>query len=168
MRRPASRGASIVETILLIPVLVLLMVGGMEFGKIFLTYYTLHKALRGAAGMASVLRGADFCDTGDPQLTAIRNFVVFGPDGNGASPLVRDLDADRIVITPERFNTEDGTIGECGCGGGGGCGTGTGTRAPDYILVTIDGGYPYEPQVPFRVLETILLRPHVRVPFGGQ
>lgn len=161
-------GSTLLESVVLIPLLVLLFVGGMEFGKIALTYYQLHKALRGAARMASVLRGADFCNQEDAQLAAIKNFVVYGPDGNTASPLVRDLTPDRIVITPERGDPENGTIGECECAGPTGCLAGDGGRGPDFVRVSIPDGYPFQPRIPFRTLDTILLRPHVRVPFGGQ
>ncbi len=155
------------ESLLLIPMLVLLFVGAMEIGKITLTYFTLHKALRGAAGMATQLRGADFCNGEDAQLTALKSFVVLGPAGDAANPIVRDLTSDRIVVTPERADTATGEIGECGCGGPEGCLLSEGGRQPEFLALSIDGGYSYTPRIPFRTLDPILLRPHVRVPYGG-
>jgi len=166
-RQFRRRGGMLLESVTLVPILVLLFVGAMEMGKIALTYYQLHKALRGAGRMVGVLQGADFCNGDDPQITAVKNFIVFGPGGDTASPLVRDLTPDRILITPER-SADDGTIGDCDCGGTDGCSLSDGGRPPDFVRLSIDGGYPFQPHIPFRVLETILLRPHVRVPFGGQ
>ena len=174
MRRPrhliarGRRGGTLIESVLIIPPLVILMVGGMEMGKIALTYYQIQKALNGAARMASLLRGADFCNQDDPQLSAIRNFIVYGPDLNTASPAVRDLTPDAIVITPERADTDSGALSECTCGGPAGCLLNDGGRPPDYVLLTLADGYPFLPRIPFRTLDRIFLRPHVRVPFGGQ
>jgi len=52
-----QHGSSVLESALLIPILVLLFVGAMEIGKITLTYYQLHKALRAGARMAALLAG---------------------------------------------------------------------------------------------------------------
>ena len=166
MRRRA--GGMLLESVVIIPMLVLLFVGGMEMGKIALTYYTLQKSMRGAARMVSILRGANFCDSEDPQLMAIKNFIVFGPEGDTSSPLVRDLTTDRILITAERADTENGTIGACDCSGPEGCLASDGGRSPDFVRISIQDGYPFQPRIPFRTLDTILLRPPVRVPFGGQ
>jgi len=168
MSEQNKKGAALLESTLLVPLLVLLLVGGMEFGKITLTYYTLHKAVRGAARMAGLLRGGDFCNAEDTQLAAIRNFVVYGPEGAASAPLVRDFTPDQIVFTPERLDPLNPGITDCGCAGADGCSPAEGGRAPDFIRVSIDSGYPFQPRIPFRTLDTILLRPNVRVPFGGQ
>jgi hypothetical protein len=158
----------LLETVALLPVLLLLLIGGIEFGKIAVTYFTLQKALRGAARMAGVLRGANFCDPVDPQIAAVKDFIVFGSQGDTGNPLVAGLAADQIVITPERYDSDSGAIIDCGCGGANGCLAADGGRPPDFVRVSIAGGYPFQPRIPFRVLETVLLRPHVRIPFGGQ
>lgn len=168
MTRPRKSGASVVEGALLVPVLLLLLVGGMEFGRIALTYYTLEKTLHGAAGMASVLRGADFCAAADPQLSAVRDFVVFGPNGTTALPVVTGLTSDSIVFTPERVDPINGSVSDCYCGGGNGCSIADGGRSPDFVRVSINGGYPFQPQIPYHTFDTIYLVPEVRVPFEGQ
>ena len=166
MRR-FRRGAMLLESVLMIPILVLLFVGGMEMGKIALTYYQLQKALRGGARMVAVLQGADFCNPDDFQITAIKNFIVYGPDADTSNPLVRSLTIEQILITPERADPENGAISECDCGGSDGCLISDGGRPPDYVRLSIDGGYSFQPHIPFRTLDPILLRPHVRAPFGG-
>ncbi|HYM10179.1 MAG TPA: TadE/TadG family type IV pilus assembly protein, partial [Bryobacterales bacterium] len=124
------RDSMSIETLALIPALALLLVGGIEFGKIALTYYQLQKALRGAARMLSVLRGANFCDSTDPQIDAIKNFIVYGPGGNTADPIVQGLTPDAITVTPERLDADTGSIGACDCSGASGCLASDGGRAP--------------------------------------
>ena len=161
-----QHGSSVLESALLIPMLVLLFVGAMEIGKITLTYYQLHKAMRAGARMAALLRGADFCNAEDAQILALKNFIVFGPEGT-IEPLVRGLSAEQILITPERADAENGSVGGCDCSGPTGCLPSDGGHAPDYVVVEIDGGYEFQPHIPFRTLDPILLRPRVRVAFGG-
>jgi hypothetical protein len=160
------RGSALLESLLLVPILVLLFIGAMEFGKLTLTYYQLHKALRAGARMAALLRGADFCSSEDVQLTAVKNFIVFGPDA-AAEPVVRNLTVEQVLLLPERADAENATVGSCECGGGAGCSLADGGRAPDYVVAEIDGGYEFQLRIPFRTPEPILLRPRVRVPFGG-
>jgi len=162
-----DRGGALLESVLLVPVLAALFVGALEMGKITLTYFTLHQAMRGAARMAATLQGADFCDPEDPQLLALKTFLVYGPEGEGSGPLVRELTPDQIQILPERAIPEEGVILPCPCAGSQGCRVSEGGRAPDYVAATIPDGYPFQPRLPFRVLDPILLRPRVRVPFAG-
>jgi len=161
-----SRGGALLESLLLAPILVLLFVGAMEIGKVTLTYYQLHKALRSGARMAALLRGADFCSAEDQQIAAIKSFIVFGPEGT-SEPIVRNLAADQVLIQPERADRENGTIGSCECGGGAGCSLADGGSAPDYVVAEISGGYEFLVRIPFRTPTPVLLRPRVRVPFGG-
>jgi len=156
----------LLESLLVAPVLVLLFVGAMEIGKVTLTYYQLHKALRAGARMAALVRGADFCSAEDVQIAAIRNFIVFGPEGT-IEPIVRGLTADRVLIQPERTDGENGSVGTCECSGPTGCALTDGGHAPDYVVAEIDGGYEFQLEIPFRSPEVVILRPRVRVPFGG-
>ena len=61
MRRRA-RGSMAIEAALFIPVLVLLIVGMVQFGKITYQYYVLKKIVYAAARQLSVLQGVNFCD----------------------------------------------------------------------------------------------------------
>ena len=166
-RSKSRAGGMLIESILTIPVLVLLVVGGLELGKIALTYYQLQKTLRAGARMVAVLQGADFCNPDDTQITAVKNFIVYGPDADASNPVVRDLTIERVLITPERADLENGAINVCDCGGSDGCLASDGGRPPDYVRLSIDGGYSFQHHIPFRTLDPILLRPHVRAPFGG-
>lgn len=161
-----KRGSALLESLLLTPILVLLFVGAMEMGQVTLTYYQLHKALRAGARMAALLRGADFCSADDQQLAAVKNFIVFGPEGS-TEPIVRNLSVEQILILPERLDAENASVGSCDCGGPTGCSLADGGHAPDYVVAEIAGGYEFTVRIPFRTPEPVLLRPRVRVPFGG-
>jgi hypothetical protein len=160
------RGAAMIESLMVVPLLALFFLGAMEFGKLTLTYYQLQKALSAGAAMAAHLRGADFCAAADPQLAAVKQFIAFGPDG-ASEPVVRNLTADQILLLPERADPQNGSIGSCECGGPAGCALTDGGRAPDYVVAEIDGGYTFQLRIPFRSPEPIVLRPRVRVPFAG-
>ena len=161
-----SRGSALLESLLLTPILVLLFVGAMEVGKLTLTYYQLHKALRAGARMAALMRGADFCSAEDQQVAAVKSFIVFGPEGS-TEPIVRNLSTEQILLLPERLDSESAAVGDCDCAGPTGCSLADGGHAPDYVVAEIDGGYEFTLRIPFRTPEPILLRPRVRVPFGG-
>ena len=48
-----------------------------------------------------------------------------------------------------------------------GCDTANGGGSPDFVVVSIPNGYEVNPRIPFLTLDPILLRPMVRVPYGG-
>jgi hypothetical protein len=69
-----------------------------------------------------------------------------------------------ITITTECIDPSSGDVGTCstsGCDGPGG-----GPR-PDFVVVTVPDGYQISPRIPYMLIDPILLRPQVRVPFGG-
>jgi hypothetical protein len=59
-RRRASRGQALVETALILPIILILLLGAIDFGRLFFGYVALHQAARVAANAASV----------DPSVTA--------------------------------------------------------------------------------------------------
>ena len=107
-------------------------------------------------------RGPGFGDV--PDRFASR--IVFGPDGS-TEPLVRNLSAEQVLIRPERADAANGSVADCDCGGPAGCALTDGGHAPDYIVAEIEGGYEFLLRIPFRSPAPVLLRPRVRVPFGG-
>lgn len=163
MRR---RGSTTMETILFLPLLLLLLMGTVELGRLTYTYYSIYKTLYTLARQAGTAQGANFCDGEDAVLQAVRNFVLTGAEDGGGDPLIRELTPDRVQIRIERYNPETGELVECSCGVPG-CDTGNGGLAPDYLVVTLPDGYPFQLRIPYLNLSPILLRPQVRVPFGG-
>ena len=166
MRRRCG-GNAVLETALWVPVLVLLMVGMLQFGKITYLYYSLKKAVYTTARYIAVQQNVNFCDPADPGLIAAKNFAVSGSSTeDGADPVLPNLTADMLSVAAERVDAQSATVGACECSVTG-CDSAAGGRPPDFIVVSIPDGYEVRPRIPFLTLDPIPLRPQVRVPFGG-
>ncbi len=159
-------GSTTLETILFLPLLLMLLMGTIELGRLTYTYYSIYKALYTLARQAGTAQGANFCDEDDAVLQSVKNFVLTGTEEAGGEPLIRELTPDRVEIRIERYNSDTGDLDECGCSVPG-CDTANGGLAPHYIVVTLTDGYPFQLRIPYLSLSPILLRPQVRVPFGG-
>ena len=161
MRR--RRGNMLLEFALWFPVLLLLAVGMIQFGKIIYTYYSLKKAMYSVARYLSVQQAVNFCDLADdPNAQNAIQFAITDP--NTGNPLISNLTADMISITTECIDPVSGFAGACSTAG---CGSDVSAQAPGYIVVGIPGGYPVQPRIPYITLQAILLTPQVTVPFGG-
>lgn len=166
MRR-RRRGGSILEVALFVPIVVTLLVGMVQIGKVTYVYYTLRKALFSAARYVSVQQNVNFCDDTNAAIAAAKNFAISGTSSEeGADPLLPNLTTDMVSIAIERVDREAGTLGVCECSVTG-CDTAAGGRPPDFIVVSIPNGYLVNPRIPFVTIDPIPLRPQVRVPFGG-
>jgi len=161
MRR---RGNMILEAALWIPILTLLLVGMVQFGKITYTYYSLKKTLYSAARLLSVQQGVNFCDEADASIAAAKNFAVTGTTDGSADPHIAGFSADMIQIQMECYDADSGGLGDCNTSA---CDSVAGPPRPDFIVVSIPDGYPMQPRIPFLLLDPIPLRPSVRVPYGG-
>ena len=163
MRRRHTAGNYVLEAALFIPIVTLLIVGMVQFGKITYTYYSLRKAVYSAARYLSVQQGVNFCDLADdPNVTAALNFAVTGTaDGSGA-PLITGFTSDMLQVTTQCVDPASGTPGPCsnpGCP--------TVAQRPDYIMVSIPNGFQVTPRIPAVTLQPFNLYPYVTVPFGG-
>ena len=104
MRRDADQGASAVEFALVLPVLVLLVMGIMQFGFIFAASQGLEAAAREGARLASLGRTVSQGDVVDAVRDAT---VLFVPDtdviavtaGPACSPGVADGDVEEVTVT---------------------------------------------------------------------
>jgi TadE-like protein len=153
----------LIEAALWIPVMVLLIVGMVQVGKITYLYYSLKKAVYSAARYLSLQQGVNFCDlANDPNVTAALQFAVTGTSDGSAPPLISNLTTDMFTVSAECVDPGTGAPGPCsnpGCP--------TVSSRPDYILVTMPTGYRVQPRIPLITLDPIALRPFVMVPFGG-
>jgi hypothetical protein len=165
MKNQMRRGSALIEGALFIPVLMLLLVGMVEFARIGYTYYTLHKIVYAVARQAGTAQGANFCN--EESLAAIKNFVLTGQADGSADPVLPGLTSDLIQVRAEKIVAETGELIECSCDASG-CDASAGGAGPDFIVVRIPDGYPVQLAIPFMPrMEPIPLRPQVRVPFGG-
>jgi hypothetical protein len=153
----------LVEAALWIPLMVLLIVGMVQVGKITYLYYSLKKSVYSAARFLSLQQGVNLCDlANDPSVTAALQFAVTGTSDGSAPALISNLTTDMFTVSAECVDPNTGAPGPCANAG---CPT-VATR-PDYILVTMPIGYQVQPRIPFITLNPIALRPFVMVPFGG-
>lgn len=155
-------GNMVLEGILWIPIIVLLVVGTIQFGKISYTYYSLRKAVFSAARYLALQQGTNFCDlTDDINAQTALNFAVNDP--NTQTPLISGLTTDMLAITTECVDPASGAVGPCDLSG---CGI-TAPQRPDYIIVGIPAGFSIQPRIPGLTLDPLLLRPSATVAFGG-
>ncbi len=155
-------GNMVLEGLLWIPVMVLLVVGTIQFGKISYTYFSLRKAAFSAARYLAVQQGTNFCDlAGDANAQNALNFAV--NDLNTGSALISGLTTDMLVITTECVDPATGAVGQCDVSG---CGAAAGAQRPDYIVVTVSG-FTMQPRIPGLTLDPIALSPSVTVAFNG-
>ena len=155
----------VLEVAIWIPVLLLLISGVIQFGKITYLYYTLRKIEYGIARSVSIGSGVNFCpNASDTLIQGAIQFALTGASDGSGTPLVSNLTPDMISVTTECIDPATGLPGPCDASG---CDGAAGARRPDYVVVTIPGGYPVEPRIPFVPLDSFQLRPTVAVPFGG-
>lgn len=164
--RNSRRGSSLIEAALMIPFLILLLLGMMEFGRVTYTYYQLQKALYAFARFAGTQQNINFCDTSGDSYQQALAIALTGTGDPNAVPLIGGLEATNLRVRVERYNPTSSAIEECDCSSNG-CDPSQGGGPPGYIYVDLAQGYPFSFRVPGIQTDPILLRPSVRVPFGG-
>lgn len=165
-RKGRRQGSSAMEAAMLLPVLFVLLLGMVEVARVTYTYYMLQKMLYQLARYVGTQQGVNFCDDSDAVLVAAKNLAVTGTEDGSNDPLLTNLNADMIQVRIERYSRDTGELGVCDCSVTG-CDSASGGTAPDFIVVSIPDGYPVTMSIPPAIVEEILLKPHVRVPFGG-
>lgn len=165
MRR-SERGAVMLETVMFTPVLLALLVGMIELARVTYTYVALEKVVYAVARYAGTQQGVNFCNADDPTVQAAKNLAVTGSLDGSANPIVAGLTPGMVQIHAERNSSDNQSLGACDCSVSG-CDTANGGLPPDFIVADIPDGYPIQPLFFGFSVDPILLKPHVRVPFGG-
>ncbi len=164
--RNAESGNTILETAMFLPVLLVLLMGMEQIGKVTYVYYSIRKAEYTVARYVATQQGVNFCaGSGDPAIAAGIALALTGTTDNTGSPFIPNLTADMFVVQPERIDST-GAMTICSCDVTG-CDESAGGGSPDYITVSIPSGYPVQPIIPFMTLQSIPLIPSVKVPYGG-
>ena len=166
MKNRKRRGNTLLESILFLPILFMLLFGMVEFARITWTYYTLQKILYAVGRYAATQPAVNFCDDANPILTDAKNLGTRGVGDAAGDLQLPSLTADLIAIRLERVQTDSPALGDCECSSIG-CDNAQGGRGPDFVVVSVTDGYPIRTNIPFVHAETFLLRPVVRVPYGG-
>ena len=92
------------EFAIVLPVMLLLMLGVTELGRVLVQYNTLTKAVHEGARHASAyaLLGSTGTIEIGPQLeTEVRNLVVYGNTAGTGSPLLSGFDVSQVSVAPE-------------------------------------------------------------------
>jgi TadE-like protein len=167
--RISQRGQALIEVALQIPLVLALLFGAVEIGRVFYTYHALNKALRGGAGLAARAVSVNYCDTSDVTLTDVRNFVVYGNLQGEGNPIVPGLTTDMVQILPERSIPDSTGISECACtDASDSCDVTTSGRAPDFVVLNLGpDGFPLRIPFPFSTISTVNLHVSVRMPVTG-
>jgi Flp pilus assembly protein TadG len=119
-RTHREQGQALVELALVLPLLVLLLAGGVEFGRAFYTYNILTKSVRNAARYVSATQMTLAGTLPADYVTNTRNLAVFGNTAGTGPRILPYLLTSHVDVVP--------TAG------------GTGQY---YVTVSID--YPYSP-----------------------
>ena len=164
-----QKGQAVIEFALLAPILILLLFGVVQLARVYYTYHTLQKALRGGAGFIAHMNSVNFCDDQNESFIDARNYIVFGNLQGSGNPVVNGLTPEMVQIIPERAEVDTGSVALCACSDdGASCDTTSAGRAPDYVVVNLgDAGFPVDVRFPFLTLGTIPLHPSVRMAVTG-
>jgi Flp pilus assembly protein TadG len=160
MRRGRS-GNAVLETAMWLPILFLLIVGMIQFGKLTYLDYVLNKIVYNAARNIATAQNLNFCDSGDPTTTAAIAAAINDPATG--QPLIANLTADMLVLTTQCADAT-GVLGTCDVSG---CQGVQGAQRPDFVTVAIANGYSFPLRIPYINLDPVLLRPSATAPFAG-
>ncbi len=166
MRRQGQRGNTLMESVLLVPILFMLLFGMVEFARISWTYFTLQKMMYTVGRYAATQPAVNFCDDADAVLTDAKNLATRGVGDAAGDLLLPALTPDLIQIRLERIQSDTAALGDCECSATG-CDNAQGGRGPDFVVVSVPDGYSVRTNIPFVPSETFLLRPVVRIPYGA-
>jgi len=166
----SQRGQAVTELAFQIPLLMALLFGGVQLGRVFYTYHTLQKALRGGAGLLARTVNVAYCPedarASDARIADALNFAVYGNLQGLGTPVVTGLTPAMIQVFPER-NTS-GTVTTCGCSTDTeSCDPTSGGRPPDFVVMNLGSGFPLPVPFPFINFGTINLKVSVRMPVTG-
>ena len=116
-----SSGSALVETTVVMPVLILLMVGAVDFGLTFTTHATAQKTVRDATRYLSRVPESEICGWG---LNKAKHLAVTGTlDPTVTTPVIGGYTEDMVTLTKP-------TAGEC-------------AALPANIVVRLEASIPY-------------------------
>ena len=162
MRRRRKGGNVALETAIFIPVLLLLIVGMVQIGKVTYLYYTLKKIVYAAAREVAVQQSINFCDVTNDQTA--QTAVNFALNDTSGTPIIANLTTLQITTQCTDSSNVGGAMIPCDTSN---CDALSVAARPDFVTVSIPGGYPVNVLIPFISPIPVTLNPTVTVPFGG-
>ena len=164
--RTSKKGGALIESVMMMPLILSLLIGTIELARVFYTYYTLEKVMADLARYIGTQQGVNFCDGTDATVAAAKNMALTGTTDGSGTPIVPNLTIDQIQIRIERFQTATSDLAECGCDATS-CDIANGGQGPDWVVVSIADGYPIKLVFWGLAPDPFPLRPSVRLPFTG-
>lgn len=137
-----QHGQSVLEFAMVLPLMLLIVFGIIEFGRAYYQYNTLTKAIRdGARYMSKHIYSTAY-------ETSTKNLIVYGNTAGTGTPVLPGLTAARIVLTP----TPSGA---------------TLASPPDWLTVSVNA-YPFSSLVPtFIPMSNVTFSPSIQMRFVG-
>jgi Flp pilus assembly protein TadG len=164
--RPCNRGSVLVESVLILPIVLALLIGTVELARVTYTYYMLEKIMYNFARFIGTQQGVNFCDPNDASIQSAIAYAMTGaPDGSGTT-LLPGLQANMFQVNAERVDATSGNVVACDCSTVG-CDASQGGQPPSYIAVSLVDGYTVHPLFWGFSVDPFPLRPSVRLPYGG-
>jgi Flp pilus assembly protein TadG len=153
MRR---RGNMAIEAALFIPVLLLLITGTVQFGKVTFVYFSLKKMVWAAGRQLAIQQGINYCDLAND--TAAQAAISFALNDANGTPIIDNV---TTLNVSAQCAAADGTLSACECADE------TARPRPSQLLVTVPDGYTVQVRIPFLNPIPVTLQPYALVPFGG-
>lgn len=160
------RGGALIEAALFIPIVLALLIGTVELGRVIYTYSMLQKMMLNMARYLGTQQGVNFCDSQDATVQSSINYALTGTSDSVQNPVVPGLTPDMIEVRAEHYDPSTGQLTVCDCSATG-CDPSQGGSPPDFIVVSLNGGYLVHPLFWGFAVDPFPLRPGVRVPYGG-
>jgi hypothetical protein len=161
-----ERGGALIESVMMMPLLLSLLIGTVELARVFYTYYTLEKVMYDLARYLGTQQGVNFCDPADASITAAENYALTGSTLSAQDPVVPGLTPAMFQIAIERYDPASQAMIPCDCSATG-CDASQGGLPPNYIQVSLTDGYSVRPFFWGFTIDPFPLRPTVLVPYGG-
>ena len=146
--RRNERGIELIELAFVLPLILLLCLGTIEFGRAYFTYNILAKAVRDGARYAATSRmiaSGDWVSSENPSVeTRTKNLVVYGTTtpNAGDQKIIPDLATTQINVVPQRIS--------------------------DWRYLTVSASYPYSPLFSLVIPSSVTMSPSVKMIFIGQ
>jgi Flp pilus assembly protein TadG len=121
-RYKENRGNELIEFALVLPLLVLMLAGAIEFGRAFYTYNILTKSVRNAARYLSDAQISDTGVIGAGYVAKTKNLAVYGNVAGTGTKVIPDLQTTQINVPA---TTPGPSVGQ--------------------FHVTVSASYPYSP-----------------------
>jgi hypothetical protein len=161
-----DKGSALVEAVLFVPILLALMIGATELGRVTYNYYMIQKILTDLALSLGSQNGVNFCNGADPiMVTAINNALTNSADGSGV-PLVTGLTPGMVQVNIARYDPNSQQLAPCDCSASG-CDSSQGGGPPGFIVVSLTNGYTVHPLFWGFNVDPFPLQPSVTAPYAG-